>query len=924
VNSAQSTATPVVHLTLNGIPATFTDTGQILNTGGFDFGNRLQRNESLQWRLIGTTTPLFPGGGGVRPAAVPTSHNDNARTGLNSSETTLTPASVNATTFGKLFAYPVDGQIYAQPLFAANVAIAEKGLHNVVFVATENNSVYAFDAESNSGNGGLLWGPISLGPTMPTGDICSGNVSPTFGVTGTPVIDTATNTLYVVSKNKLSSTVYVARLHALDLGSGAEKFGGPVNINGSVPGTGDGTAGGSVAFEPKQHFQRSALLLQGGSVYIAFSSHCDIHGYHGWLFGYNAANISQQTAIFNTSPNAISVPATSSCKCYLGWCPAGGAIWMAGAGPAADANGIYAATGNGQFDANTPGGVAYGDTILKVVRSTTTQLTVADYFTPFDQRTLECNDADLGSSGPLLLPGSNPSLLVQVSKSGNIYLVNRATGSMGEYNATCGTPGPSCDHVVQVIDNAITPEVLSSPTYFNGTVYFQGGSDSIKAFELANGVFAPTTPVAQSPKPAGSFSTTSISYDSTASNPTSTAIVWSIEKDYHGMGVLHAFTADTLRELYDADAQGYRDAAGPTVEFTVPTIAAGKVFVGTANRLVVYGGGFFGWSGEKAFPSVPAKQVAVARNQGGALEVFYIGIDTGIYYNYQMAPSNEITWSGQLALGGFAKQIAVGQNKDGRLEVFYVGTDNAIYHNYQTTTNPNTWSGQGSLGGYAKQIAVGQNQDGRLELFYIGTDDALYHNYQTAPNNGWSGQGPLGGYAKQVAVGQNQDGRLELFYVGTDDALYHNYQTAPNNGWSGQGPLGGYAKQIVIGQNQDGRLELFYVGMNDSLYHNYQTAPNNGWSGGEALGGSTATQFAVAQNQDGRLELFYAGMDSAIHHNFQTAPNNGWSGELDLGGFANQIAVGQNQDGRLEIFYVGTDYLIYRNYQTTPHNRWNH
>lgn len=927
VNSAQSSATPVIHLTLNGLAQTFTDTGQILNTGGFDFGNRLGRNESLQWRLIGTTNPRFPGGSGVRPGPVSTYHNDNSRSGFNSNETTLTPGNVNATTFGKLFAYAVDGQIYAQPLFVSNVAISGKGTHNAVFVATENNSVYAFDAESNAPNGELLWGPISLGSTIPAADTCS-QVGPTLGVTGTPVIDQDTKTLYVVSANKVNG-LYYARLHALDLDSGAEKFGGPVDIAGSVRGTGDGTDGKDIVFDALQHFQRSALLLHDGSVYIVFGSHCDNHGYHGWLFGYDATDLTKKPVVFNTTPNAVSLPATPTCLGWNGWRPAGGALWMAGAGPAADGTGIYATTGNGRFDSNTSKGDDYGDTVLKVIRhGASPNLTVADYFTPFDQAGLECRDADLGASGPLLLPGSNPSLLVQASKDGNVYLVNRATGSMGKYNSSCGTPGPSCDHVVQVIDGALNSEVLTSPSYFNSTVYFEGGNGPIRAFKLANGRFAPTTPVAQSPAPSKGFGTASISYDSNASNPASTAIVWSIDKNSHNYEVLHAFRADSLNELYNSDAQGLRDSAGPTasVDFPLATIAAGKVFVGTANQLIVYGGAFFAsWSGEGPFGGA-AKQLAVGRNQDGRLEVFYVGTNDAIYRNYQTVPNNG--WSGEMALGGSAKQIAVGQNQDGRLEIFYVGTNDAIYHNYQTAaSNDTSWSGEIALGGYAKQISVSRNRDGRLEVFYVGTNDAIYHNYQTTTSNpnSWSGELSLGGYAKQIVAGQNQDGRLEIFYVGTDNAIYHNYQTTivTPNSWSGEGGLGGSAKQIALGQNQDGRLELFYVGTNDAIYHNYQTAPNNGWSGEQALGGS-ASQIAAIQNQDGRLEIFYAATNAAIYHNYQTAANNGWNGEAALGGYAKQVAVGQNLDTRLELFYVGTNNAIYHNYQTVPNNRWNH
>jgi hypothetical protein len=943
VSSALSTNTPVIHLTLNNITETFTDTAQVLNTGGFDFGNSLSRNESVQWRLVGTTGPLFPGGSGVIPGPVTTWHNDNSRTGLNPNETTLTSVNVapkgytpghgyvpvsgniqgniNATTFGKLFAYPVDGQVYAQPLFVPNVVIPGKGTHNVVFVATENNNVYAFDADTNSAAGGLLWGPVFLGTPMPSADICSDNVSPNLGVTGTPVIDTTSNTIYIVSKNKSLLGTYSASLHALDLSTGSEKFSGPVAIGGSIKGIGDGSVGGVIAFDPRQHFQRSALLLDNGSVYIAFTSHCDIPGFHGWIFGYDAKNLMAQTAIYNTTPNAISQPSTPQCQGYNGHIPGGGGIWMAGAGLAADATGIYATTGNGHFDANT-GGLDYSDTVLKLTHSNASAiLGVADYFTPSNQSVLECKDEDLGSSGPLLLPGSNPSLLVQTSKEGNVYLVNRATGSMGRFNSTCQTPGPPCDHIVQALPGAIGAEVLSTPAYFNNSVYFHGFSDTMKAFRLVGGRFNPTTPIAHSPAAFGSWATPSISFNSNAgANSTSTGVVWAIEKGRLGLALLHAYEADTLNELYNSDAQGVRDAAGTTVDFTVPTIAAGKVFVGTATQLVVYGGGFFtSWSGGNALGG-SAQQICVSRDLDGRLEIFYVGTDNKIYHNYQTVANGG--WSGESPIGGSAKQITVGSNQDGRLEIFYVGTDDKIYHNYQAVPNGG-WGGENWLGGWAKQITVGRNQDGRLEIFYVGTDNKIYHNYQTVANGGWSGESPIGGSAKQITVGSNLDGRLEIFYAGTDDKVYHNYQTLANGGWSGESWLGGWAKQIAVGQNQDGRLEIFYVGTDNRIYHNYQATPSGGWSGEWALGGS-ATQIAVVQNQDGRLEVFYVGTDTAIYHNYQVAPNDGWNGEAALGGYAIQLAVAQNQDTRLEVFYVGTNQVIYHNYQTVPNNRWNH
>jgi hypothetical protein len=312
------------------------------------------------------------------------------------------------------------------------------------------------------------------------------------------------------------------------------------------------------------------------------------------------------------------------------------------------------------------------------------------------------------------------------------------------------------------------------------------------------------------------------------------------------------------------------------------------------------------------------KQVEVAADQDGRLEVLSIGRDDRIYRNAQVKPNG--SWAGTVPLAGWAKQVAVGTNQDGRLEVFYVGTSTALYHNWQVQPN-GAWNGESHLGGNARQLVVGRNQDGRLEIFYVGVDDKIYHNAQTQPNGGWGGEAALGGSAKQIAVASNQDGRLEVCYVGTSTALFHNWQVKPNGNWNGEVYLGGNAKQAVVARNQDGRLEIFYIGVDDKIYHNAQTQPNGGWGGEAALGGS-AKQIVVASNQDGRLEVFYVGTSTALFHNWQVKPNGNWNGEAFLGGNAKQLAVGRNQDGRLEIFYVGVDDRIYHNAQTAPNGGW--
>src|SRR5215471_11777123 len=346
-----------------------------------------------------------------------TYHNDNLRTGQNLNETVLTPTNVNPTTFGKLFAYSLDGLSIASPLYVAGVTIPGQGVHNVVYVATEHDSVYAFDADGNSA--APLWKRSFLGPnvtTVPaddTGECC--DISPEIGITGTPVIDNSTRTLYVVAKTKEGPNTYVQRLHALDLGTGVEKFGGPVDVQASVPGTGNGSTGEQVAFDPLHQNQRASLLLNNGVVYIGFGSHGDIPPYHGWLLGYRASTL-QQVIAFNVSPNAD-----------------GGGIWQANGGPATDATGnIYIVTGNGAFDGDS-GGHDFGDSFLRIA----TNGTVADYFTPWNQGVMNANDFDLGAAGPLLLPdqpGPHPHLMVSAGKNSTVYLVDR--DAMGHYSAT--------------------------------------------------------------------------------------------------------------------------------------------------------------------------------------------------------------------------------------------------------------------------------------------------------------------------------------------------------------------------------------------------------------------------------------------------------------------------------------------------------
>jgi hypothetical protein len=505
-----------------------------------------------------------------------THHNDNLRTGQNLNETVLKPANVTPATFGRLFSYSLDGAAFASPLYVAGVSIPGRGVHNVVYVATEHDSVYAFDADGTSA--APLWQRSFLSPGVTTvpasdaGDCCE--IGPEIGITGTPVIDPSTNTLYVVAKTKEGTSTYVQRLHALDLGSGSEKFGGPVVIDASVPGGGSGASGGAVAFDPLRQNQRPSLLLNNGVVYVGFSGHADQQPYHGWLLGYDAGTL-QQVMKLNVSPNAD-----------------GGGIWQANGGPAADVAGnIYVITGNGAFDANA-GGSDFGDSFLKI----SPRGTVADYFTPWNQGAMNANDFDLGAAGPLLLPdqpGGHPHLMVSAGKNNTIYLVDR--DSMGRYSGTT-----SDNQIVQSLTNVFpfgTPEPgnYSSPVYFNGTVYFGPIADNIQAFPLSNGLLR-TTALTRSADvfkyPGAALAISAVG--------TSDGILWAIQRNGDcgvqpscgtaAPGVLKAYDASNLGTLlYSSDQMGNRDTFDAATKFSVPLVANGKVFVGSLGQLTVYG-----------------------------------------------------------------------------------------------------------------------------------------------------------------------------------------------------------------------------------------------------------------------------------------------------------------------------------------------
>jgi len=511
---------------------------------------------------------------------VTTYHNDIGRTGQNLNETTLNLSNVNANQFGKLFSQTVDGLVYAQPLYLSGITV-NGATHNVVFVATEHDSVYAFDADSNGGvNSGPLWKASMLtsahgaasGATTVSSNIVSTDITPEVGITGTPVIDPATGTLYVVSKT-MENSVAVQRLHALDVTTGAEKFGGPVVITATVAGTGNGSVSGSLTFDPLWENQRPGLLLLNGIVYVGFAAHGDNGPWHGWIIGYNAGTL-VRTGAYCASPNGT-----------------GSGFWMSGAGLAADQldpvnkpfGRMFLATGNGDYNATKPytNSMDYGDSHLNL-DLTNGVPTITDEFTTNQQASLNSQDGDVGSGGLIVLPtqsGTNPHLAVQAGKGGSLYLINR--DNMGGYNTTT-------DQVLQeqayMVGNV---GVWSTPAYWNGNVYYWGRFDYLKSFPLVNGLLS-TTPTKSANQYGYPGATPSIS-----ANGSTQGIVWSIDAENYGNpgpAILEAHDASNVATtLYSSTTNSARDTAGTAVKFTVPTIANGKVYVGAAAEIDIYG-----------------------------------------------------------------------------------------------------------------------------------------------------------------------------------------------------------------------------------------------------------------------------------------------------------------------------------------------
>jgi len=517
-------------------------------------------------------------------SGVLTYHNNLSRDGTNTHEFALTPSNVNTSTFGKLFSCQANGAIYAQPLWIPNLTVAGSS-HNVIIVATQHESLYAFDADAmpcmtlwhanliDSAHGGTS-GETSV-PSAGAGALVGsgyGDISPEVGITGTPVVDPTTNTLYVVSKSVNAGTQFFQRLHAIDLTTGNERV-TPYSIDSSisVPGTGDSSVAGQVAFDPRNENQRPGLVLFNGVVYVAWASHEDHDPYHGWVIGFNSSTLARvANAAFNSTPNQVGTLSYSR-----------GGIWMGGGAPAVDSAGnLFFITGNGTFDANT-GGSNYGDSVVKL--STASGLSVSDYFTPLDQASLDANDTDFGSGAATILvdqpAGPVTHLVIGGGKQGNLFLLNR--DNLGKFSS-------STNNVVETIN--LGNSIFATPVFWQNNLYV-AGVGTLKQF-----VFNSTTGKFNG----APYSQSSTSYrfpgatPSVSSNGATNGIIWALDNSLYctpqspgcGATVLHAYDATNLiTELWNSSqAAANRDLAGHAVKFTVPTVANGKVYVGTRGN----------------------------------------------------------------------------------------------------------------------------------------------------------------------------------------------------------------------------------------------------------------------------------------------------------------------------------------------------
>jgi hypothetical protein len=694
-------------------------------------------------------------------ADVLTYHNDNARTGLNSLEATLTPFNVNAGSFGLIRNLPVDGAVFAQPLYVSNAQVfsggQSQGLHNLVIVATEHDSVYAFDADT----GALYWQASMLGPgEVPSDGLGCSDLPTENGITSTPVIDRAMGphgAIYLLAMSKTPDSInYYERLHALDLATGAP-FLGPVPIQASYPGNGPNNDGkGNVIFGPTHQRGRAGLLLTNGTIYTSWGSFCDFPAFNGWIIAYNEQTLAQ-TLVFNTNPNGT--PSSSDLPDG-----SGSGVWQAGQPPAVDSAGnLYVSTGNGPFDTNLdsngfPVSKDYGDTLLKL----TPGLQVTSYFTPTDQLTLAENDGDFGSGGPMVLDISDSNntihpLVVSGGKDSNIYVVNRDT--MGGFSSPI-------NNIYQELTSVLSGGVWSSPAYFNGSIYWDSQGHSLLQFKFNTKATLDPEPASASadtfPFPGGTPSVSSLG--------NSNGIVW-IKELRNGQVILHAYDATNLaNELYSSAGVNF----GAPTKFGPPTVCNGKVFVGTMTSVGVFG--LLGSSAPNPGSVLDSKPVDF--NGDGKEDILWRNSSNGDTWVWLMN-GNSIAASGRVAVVDLSWTIVGVGDFDGQ------GRRDIVWYN-ASLGRVAIWTMNGftETGSYEFQAPTGAPGEwavvGMADFDHTGFSDILWQDVRTGSLYMWKTISPF--KFATIGIGTVDPswkvvGAADVEGNGLPDIIWHNSVT---------------------------------------------------------------------------------------------------------------------------------------------------
>jgi outer membrane protein assembly factor BamB len=854
---------------------------------------------------------------GVGPAwaqvSVLTQHNNNSRTGANLNETTLTTANVNASNFGKLFSMSVDGFVYAQPLYLPSVNLPNLSIHNVLFVATAHNSVYAFDADT----GAQLW-KVSLGTPVPSSVINTPAIQVEVGIISTPVIDSSTNTLYVVPKT-YENSVQIYRLHALDILTGAEKLGGPKQIAAHYPGSGDPGAGdpvvgGQVQFDTAMQLQRSAVTLVNGVIYLAFASHEDYPPYHGWVLAYNAANL-QQVATYNDTPNSLR-----------------GGIWMSGQGLVADNdNNVYLISGNSRRPLENAAG-DYGQSFVKLGLSGNA-LSVIDYFKPFNYDALNTTDVDLGSGGPVAIPGT--VYIVGGGKQGLLYLVNTTTGLMGELNSTS-------DKVVQEFqaDNGL----WGSPVFWNNpsapTLYVWGVNDSLKAFRynFSTGKFNTTVAAASSIKtPNGDDPCGALSVSSNQSLA-GTGILWAtipLADPAHAtvQGKLYAFDATNVgKELWDSGQNALRDDYGNFAKFVPPTVANGKVYIATdSEQVCVYGlnppAAVWHHRDISALATAPPAAGDPSGYVLGSEVVVYRGTDNHVYAIFGAA--NQGPWSHADLTALTNAPLAAGNPfgfVHGAQAVVYRGTDNDIHHLY--TVNNNTQWAQEDLtklagaptaagdpfalpsGPSGRQIITYRDTNGNVQVLWSNGPGAWAHSDLTSLTNAPLSAGDPWEYIK----GSNT--QIVPFRAAVDSHIHALYTINNNSQWtqldvsgSAQAPLAAsdpigyvFGTQYMDYRGADNHIHQLFVPGTAWVTADLTNIAGAPLATGDPFGYVASSPLIVYKDTNNDIdELFGSGTQWAFADLSKSAGAPPSAGDPFAYTFGNQVVVYRGTDGHIHL-----------------------